>query len=66
MNTVYEYTDFVGTSTKSIEDAVSSAVEAVSATKKIGWFEIVSVRGRVVDVSNELEYQVSIRFGCKL
>jgi dodecin len=66
MNTVFEYTEFVGTSTKSIEDAVKSAVEAVSATKKIGWFEIISVRGRVVDASNELEYQVTVRFGCKL
>ena len=66
MNTVYEYTEYVGTSTKSIEDAVQSAVDAVSAVKKIGWFEIVSTRGRIVDASKELEYQVTIRFGTKL
>jgi flavin-binding protein dodecin len=65
MNTIFEYTEYVGTSTASIEDAVKAAVVAVSATKKIGWFEIVSVRGRVVDPSGDLEYQVTIRFGCK-
>ena len=66
MNTVFEYSEYVGTSTNSIEDAVKAAVTAVSATRKVGWFEIVSVRGRVVDGSNELEYQVTVRFGCKL
>ena len=65
MAAVFEYHECVGTSSASIEDAVKQAVNAVAATRKIAWFEIVSMRGRMTE-SNELEYQVTVKCGCKI
>ncbi|MBL0174286.1 MAG: dodecin domain-containing protein [Ignavibacteria bacterium] len=65
MATVFEYHECVGISILSMEDAIRQAVDAVAATRKIAWFEVLSTRGRVTE-SNELEYQVTVRFGCKL
>ena len=65
MAPVFEYHECVGISTASVEDAVKQAVTAVAATRKIAWFEILSTRGRVTD-SGELEFQVTVKFGCKL
>ncbi len=65
MASVFEYHEAVGISTVSFEDAVKQAVTAIAATRKIAWFEVLSTRGRVTD-SNELEYQVTVKFGCKM
>ena len=66
MASTFEYVDIVGVSSASFEDAVKQAVLAASVTRKIGWFEIVSTRGRVVEPSGEIEFQVTVRFGCKM
>lgn len=65
MATVFEYIEIVGTSTSSIEEAVRAAVESVGATRKVAWFEIANVRGRLVDATGGIEYQVTVKFGCK-
>jgi flavin-binding protein dodecin len=66
MTHAFEYSEYVGISTVSIEDAMKKAVEAVSATKKVAWFEVLSVRGRVAAPDGTLEYQVTLKFGCKI
>jgi flavin-binding protein dodecin len=65
MATVFEYIEVVGTSQTSIEDAVRAALDSVRAQRTVAWFEIVSTRGRLLDASDAVEYQVAVRFGCK-
>jgi flavin-binding protein dodecin len=66
MATTFEYVECVGVSTTSIEAAIQSAVTAIATTRKIAWFEVQSTRGRVVEPGGEIEYQVTVKFGCKL
>lgn len=65
MATVFEYIEVVGTSQTSIEDAVQAAVDSVRAQRTIAWFEVANTRGRLLDASGAVEYQVTVRFGCK-
>jgi flavin-binding protein dodecin len=63
---VYKFIDLVGTSSKSIEDAVNGAVShAAKTVHEIRWFEIKDVRGRV-EKNAVVEYQVGVRLGFKL
>ena len=63
---VYKIVEIVGTSTDSIEDAVSRAVSRASETlRDIGWFEVVSTRGHVED-GRVAHYQVTLRLGFHL
>ena len=66
MAAAFEYVDIVGISTASFEDAVQQAVAAASATRTVAGFEVVSTRGRVVEPSKGIEFQVTVRFGCKM
>jgi flavin-binding protein dodecin len=65
MTSMFQYVDAVGISTASLEDAIKKAVEGVSRAHTISWFEVVSYRGRVIQPSGDLEFQVTVRFGCK-
>lgn len=64
MAKAFQYTEFVGISTTSFEDAVKNAVEAAKAAHDISWFEIHSTRGRLTQ-EGAIEYQVTVKFGCK-
>jgi len=64
MATVFEYKEIVGVSTSSIEDAIKNGVAMVAAEATVAWFEILSIRGRLVD-ADTLEYQVTVKVGCK-
>jgi flavin-binding protein dodecin len=66
MNPVFEYSEFVGTSTKSIEEAIRFALDAAAASKKINWFEVGPIRGRIMEKTGEPEYQVTIKVGSKI
>ncbi len=66
MTAAFEYLEVVGISTSSIEAAVKAAADQAAVTRKIAWFEIKSVRGRMIDGSGEVEYQVTVKFGCKI
>ena len=66
MATAFEYVDIVGISSVSFEDAVKQAVEAASVGRKVAWFEVVATRGRVIDPGRDVEFQVTVRFGCKM
>ena len=60
---VYAVTEVVGSSSKSIEDAIQNAVATASKTlRNVEWFEVGSTRGHVVDGA-VAHYQVYVRLG---
>ena len=62
----YKILDLVGSSEKSIEDAIQNAVVRASRTlRQVGWFEIVQTRGHVED-GKVAHYQVTLRVGFTL
>jgi dodecin len=63
---IYKVTEVVGTSTTSIEDAISGAIDRTAETvRDIGWFEVTETRGHVVD-GKVAHYQVTLRIGFQL
>ena len=63
---VYKILELVGSSDKSIEDAIQNAISRASKTiRSIGWFEVVQTRGHVENGSIR-HYQVSLRVGFTL
>lgn len=62
---MFEYLTVVGVSSASIEDAIKQAINEVTRSRSVAWFEVEEVRGRVKDAVNELEYQVTVKCGCK-
>ena len=63
---VYRKSEFVGTSTKSFEDAVTNAVaRAGEDLKTMSWFEVSEHRGAIVDGKIQ-QYQVTVRIGYRV
>lgn len=63
MANVYAVSKVVGTSKKSIEDAIENAIEAASGTvKNLDWFEVVETRG-YIENGKVAYYQVSLELG---
>ena len=62
-NHVYRVIELVGTSDKSIEDAISSAISRADRTlRNLRWFEIVRTSGHV-DAGRVAHYQVTMKVG---
>ncbi|TVP88122.1 MAG: dodecin domain-containing protein [Pseudomonadaceae bacterium] len=63
---VYKKVEIVGSSTKSIEDAINNAIaECSKSVRNIEWFEVVETRGHVVD--NKVgHYQVVLKLGFRI
>lgn len=60
---VYAVSKVVGTSKKSIEDAIENAVSTMSGSvKNLDWFEVVSTRG-YLDEGKVAYYQVTLEIG---
>lgn len=60
---VYSITKIVGTSKKSIEDAIDNAISTASQSlKNLDWFEVVSTRG-YIDGGKVKYYQVTLEIG---
>ena len=60
---VYSVTKLVGTSTKSIEEAIENAIETASKSlKNLDWFEVVNTRG-FIDGGKVAYYQVTLEIG---
>jgi flavin-binding protein dodecin len=60
---VYKIIELVGSSEKSIEDAVSNAIERAAETvRNLRWFEVMETRGQIQDGKVHF-YQVSLRVG---
>jgi dodecin len=62
---VYRIIEVAGSSDKSIEDAIQSAVGRASRTLRgISWFEVLQTRGQVE--AGNLQYQVVLKVGFTL
>ena len=65
-NHVYKTIELTGSSTKSIEDAVSTAIaRASTSVRNIDWFQIVETRGHVEN-GKVAHWQVTIKTGFTL
>jgi flavin-binding protein dodecin len=65
-NHVYKQLELTGSSTASIEDAVSTAIaKAHETVRNIQWFTITETRGHVVD-GKVAHWQVSLKIGFTL
>ncbi len=63
---VYKKIELTGTSEKSLEDAISGAVEMAADTiRNMRWFEVVETRGRIVD-GKVAQWQVTLKIGFAL
>lgn len=63
---VYKKAEIVGSSKKSIEDAIEGALKRASETlKNLDWFEVVDTRGHIVD-GKVGHYQVTLKVGFRL
>ena len=60
---IYKVIELVGSSEKSIEDAVSTAIARASETiRHLRWFEVVQTRGQVEN-GKVAHYQVTLKVG---
>ena len=63
---VYKKLEIVGSSTKSIEDAIENAIAECSKNlRNIEWFEVQETRGHVVD-GKVGHYQVVLKIGFRI
>lgn len=63
---VYKVVEVVGSSSKSVEDAIKTAIAKASETvRNIGWFEVVQTRGHV-EGGKIGHYQVTLKIGFTL
>lgn len=60
---VYKKIELVGSSPKSIEDAIRNAIETAGATvRQMRWFEVVETRGHIEN-GKIAHYQVTVKVG---
>jgi len=63
---VYKTIELAGTSSVSIEDAVTNAIAKAGATiRMMRWFEIIETRGAIQD-DKVAQWQVSLKVGFRL
>ena len=63
---VYKQLELVGSSTKSIEDAVSKAIaKAAKSLRNIHWFQVVETRGAVAG-GKVAHWQITLKVGFTL
>ena len=63
---IYRVVEIVGTSTTSIEDAISGAIgRAASTLEHLDWFEVMETRGHISD-NKVAHFQVTLKVGFKL
>ncbi len=63
---VYKVIEIVGSSTKSIEDAIDNAIRRASKTlNHLNWFQVVETRGHIED-GKVAHYQVILKIGFRL
>ena len=62
----YGISEAVGTSTTSIDDAISTAVaRAATTVRGLDWFEVTEIRGHLEDGA-VAHYQVGLKLGFRL
>ena len=63
MSNVYAINKVVGTSKKSIEDAIENAISTAAKTvKNLDWFEVIETRG-YIENDKVAYYQVALELG---
>jgi flavin-binding protein dodecin len=63
---VYRKTELVGSSGKSISDAIETAIARASkALRNVEWFEVSEIRGHVKD-GKVAHYQVAMKVGFRV
>jgi flavin-binding protein dodecin len=63
---VYKSVEITGTSQQGVDDAIRKAIaKASESLRHIDWFEVVSVRGHVVDGAVD-HTQVTLKLGFRL
>ena len=63
---VYKILELAGSSAKSVDDAIQTAITKASATvRNIRWFEVIQVRGHV-EGCQVAHYQVLLKVGFTL
>lgn len=66
MSNVYKVVELVGSSEKSIEDAIEIAIKRAGQTvRNLRWFEVVQTRGRI-ERGGVKDYQVVLKAGFAL
>ena len=64
-NQTYVKTEVVGSSNKSVSDAIESAIATASRSlRSLDWFEVVDVRGNISD-NKVATYQVTLKLGLR-
>lgn len=64
MEHVYAISEVVGSSTKSIEDAIGNAVStAATNLRNLEWFEVTEIRGHLKTDGSVAHYQVGVKLG---
>jgi flavin-binding protein dodecin len=62
----YGITEVVGSSTSSVDDAITSAVSRASTTVRgLDWFEVTEIRGHIEDGA-VAHFQVGLKIGFRL
>ncbi len=63
---IYKLLELTGTSTESMEKAVTSAIKRAGKTvRNMKWFEVVETRGGIKD-GKVIEWQVTLKVGFRL
>jgi len=63
---VYKVVELVGSSTRSVDEAIRNAIETAGSTlRHIDWFEVIETRGQVAD-GKVAHYQVCLKVGFRL
>ncbi len=63
---VYKVIEIVGSSDKSVDEAIKMAVSTASLTvRNMGWFEVVQTRGHI-EGGKVGHYQVTLKIGFRL
>ena len=63
---VYKKVELVGSSTKSVSDAIDTAIARASKTlNHLDWFEVEQIRGHIED-GKAAHYQVTLKVGFRL
>jgi dodecin len=66
MGHIYKVVELVGSSSTSIEDAISMAISRASETlRNLRWFEVLHTRGNIED-DQAVQFQVTLRVGFTL
>lgn len=65
-NHTYKKIEIIGSSPKSVEDAIKNALAECNKTlRNLEWFEVVDTRGHIVN-GDVAHYQVTLKIGMRI